>query len=307
MTFVDLVTGHASSRGHVGPATVLPPDPASTSGALRLDFPNHEAGEGPRPVAGTLASVSGVRPGSRVLAMEGSDGQVWVLGVLAQGTEGGDGHAGSPATGELRTSTGARATVEDGPEGERLILRDAGDVTLVSHDASTGTTRIHSGGRRLAIDAPEGDLELRAGRTLRLSGQEVEVTATSSLRLLVREGLMALPNLFRMGRRRTEIRSEGVRVETREMETRTESSVLRAGKVTTRADRICTKTREMEVDAEMSTERLGSFTQVVTGLVRRTAGALRSRISGTWQTRAGRADLRTRETFKVDGERIHLG
>lgn len=247
---------------YVGPAVVVDAGPAGAeeparAARMRVSIPgNPEAYEAELAVP----APAPLEPGRRVLVTLADDGKAYVTGILDQRLPGVGARAG-----------GTASVVED-EAGERIEVRDEADELVFRYDPTTGSARLRVPRGGLSVAAPEGDLTLAAGGTVRLHGESVELAARSRVRLTVHDLAARALSSIRLGRRTTRISAE---------------------RIETVADRL--------------TERVGSAYRHVKELLQTRAGRVRTLVSGTWRARSKRADLKSEENFKVDGRRIHLG
>lgn len=245
---------------------------------------------GGEPVRAELAApgVGGLRRGERVLVSVTDSGGAYVIGVLGSGRR------------RLDTRRGASAEVVTDEDGERVEVRDPEGSLIFRYDPDGGRAELTVPRGSLDVQAPEGDLNLRAGRAVRLTGRTIDLAATSSIRAFVHDAASRVATALRLGHRSARLDAETVRVDSQRAQ-------LQSERIDTEADEIRTTARRIRTTAEVVTQRFGSLCRRVKGLVQSRAGRMRTLISGSWRTRAERADLRSRDTFKVDGRKIHLG
>ncbi len=276
-------------HGYLGPAVVADVD---ARGRLLVTLPGDD---GPRWAEMAAAHPGPVGPGRRVLVTVGDDGTPYVIGVLGARPRRVTGRQGGSAT-----------LVED-ERGERIEVRGSDDELLFEYDPERRSARLRLPEGNLDIVAPGGDVTLAAGRTVRLHGESVELAATSSVRVFVHDLASQVLSALRLGRRSSRLTSERVRVDAERADLRMDETRLEGERLECDVSKVRTTARDVETVAERVSQRVGTLYQEVTGLLQTRAGRLRMLVAGAWHGRAKRADLRTRDTFKVDGEKIHLG
>ena len=294
---------HGSPRPHkplqryVGPAMVVEDDPTDSKGPggrtrTRVSIPGaleeYEAEL-------AVPTPTPLEPGRRVLVTLADDGMTYVTGILDQPTP------------QVETRAGGTASVVEDEEGERIEVRDNDDNLVLRYDPSTGAAhlRVPQGG--LSVAAPDGDLTLAAGGTVRLHGESVEVSARSRVRLMVHDLAGRALSTLRMGRQSTQISTPRARLDAHRTDVALGRASISGDHLETRASSIRTTAERIETVADRVTERVGSAYRNVKELLQTRAGRVRTLVSGTWRARSKRADLRSEENFKVDGRRIHLG
>ncbi|GEM_PF-2106155 len=277
---------------YTGPARVMESAPSS-AGVLKVLLPGETVARDA--VVAYSASVS-LQEGSRVLVTRGeSVDQVWAIGILD-----------APER-RLATRDGASASVVRDEAGEILEVRDAQGGLLFQYDPARGVTRVQVLEGDLELLAPMGEVTIAAGGGLHLQGRSIQLKTLSSVRILVHDLASRVLGSMGLGRSGLEVKTGAVNVETGDSNLVTTRSRFRAEQASVDADRLRTRAGTVEVEAESLVQRVGSLTRWVRDLAQLRAGRVRSLVKGSWISRSGRADLRSKETFKVDGERIHLG
>lgn len=241
------------------------------------------------------AGADGLRQGQRVLVCLTAGGAAYVIGTLGAVDQ------------RVSTREGAAAELVDHGEGERLEVRDPDGGLVFEYDPAGKRAHVRIPEGDLDVVAPKGDLTLGAGGAVRLTGQTIDLAATSAVRAFVHAAASGITSAIRLGRRSTRIDTDGFRMNAKHADVSAQTGHLTGDRMETDVDELRTTARRIRTTAEKVTQRFGSLCQRVKGLLQTRAGRLRSLVSGSWHARAKRADLRTEETFKVDGRKIHLG
>ncbi len=283
--------GQPIPAGWTGPGVVVSVDP-DDPGVVQVAVP--DVAEALRAEA-AVPGADGLRAGSRVLVTTGTRGGAWVTGILDAGAR------------RVAAREGSFARVVESDEGERIQVRSASGELLFEYDPDRGMARLNLPEGGLEVAAPHGDLTFAAGGAVRLRGDTIDLAATSGVRLLVHDAASRVLSALRLGRSSTRLSTKRARIDAEQGELRVDRGRLRGDRMETRVDHLSTRARRIDVSAETVVERFGSLCRRITGLLQTRAGRVRTRVEGAWHARARRADLRTKETFKVDGERIHLG
>lgn len=284
--------GRSKGTPYTGPARVLEAT-GTSSDILRVLLPGETTA---RDAVIALPTAVPLAVGSQVLVTGGGpEEEVWVIGILD-----------APER-RLTIGGGASAAVVAAEDREILEVRDAEGGVLFQYDPTRGVTRVQVLDGDLELLAPMGEVTIAAGGGLHLQGRSIQLRTLSSVRILVQDLASRVLGSLGIGRRGLEVKTAAVNVETGESRLISTRTRIRADQASLDAERVRTRARTVEVEAESLVERVGTLTRWVRDLAQLRAGRLRSIVAGSWISRSGRADLRSKETFKVDGDRIHLG
>lgn len=277
--------------GYLGPAAVVGVD-GNAAGSILVELPD---GRGRCRAEVAVPGLGRPTPGRRVLVSAGGPNETYVIGVLDR------------APRQVLSREGGSATVVEHAEGERIEVRGPDRALLFEYDPGNGAARLHLPEGDVAVSAPNGDLNLSAGGAVRLTGRSIDLAASSFVRVFVHDAAARILNSIRLGRRGARIRAKRASLDAERAELEVERTRVTGERLDTHVSLIRTTAERIETVAESVTQRFGALCRRVTGLLETRAGRLRMLVSGAWHGRAERADLRTRETFKVDGDQIHLG
>lgn len=236
-------------------------------------------------------AVQGYLPAveDRVLVAGRLGGALWIVGVLQ-------------SSGAQRLVTRSRHTVEVRDEaGRELVeIRDDEEALLLRIEPESGKVTLGALRGDLALHAPEGFVDLTAGRGVRAAGQE---SVTFSTRGDEGEKSATL-HLDRRGAllHGEELELSGERASLHASETRYVGKTLEAtvGQARWAIERV-------ESVVGQLVERLETAHRTVSGLQRLTAGRVRTLVRGAYQLKARRGSLKSKEELKLDGKKIYLG
>lgn len=232
---------------------------------------------------------------SRVLVTRGSDGELWIIGLLDV-----------PAR-RVEARSGAAAVVVSTEDGDMVEVHDPEGGLLFQYDPTRGITRLQVPEGDLELLAPMGEVTIAAGGGLNLHGRSIQLKTLSSVRVLVHDLASRVLGSVGLGRRGLEVRTRALKVDAEESELTTRTARVRTGLASLEAEQVRTRAARVELEAESLVQRVGNMTRWVRDLAQLRAGRVRNLVKGSWISRSRRADLRSKETFKVDGDRIHLG
>jgi hypothetical protein len=215
-----------------------------------------------------LAGQPACAPGSRVLVAFAGGDAGYVIGTLDP----------PPTPGVVCAGT-ASARVADADGRERLVLSDPARALTISYDARNGALWVSpSTSANLILAAPDGDVELRAGKRLRLRGAAGTDLATRRLTVSAGRTVAALGE-----------------------------AMVDADALTATLRRVRQISERVEVTATRIVERAGTVLRRATGLYRQDATRLRLSGEDSCHLRGGRVDVRAAGDARVDGEKIRLG
>ena len=246
-----------------------------------------------------LATGPHLRPqlGDTVLVAGHSPDNLYVIGCLSP-----------PAPERLETTSGVyaeRCTDESGSETLRVM--SGKDELLFAVDPARGTTRLSIPNGTLELTSATGDVVLRAGGTVRLEGNAVDLQAKSRLTLAVLSGVGIAKSWFRMLQDRIQTGGEKIEVSAREADLNMVSTTLISKDVSVKTDLYQLKAQRAETVTETLVERHGNVYRTVRELVQLQAGRLRTFVSGISHFRSKRSYISAEETIHIDGEKVHLG
>lgn len=251
-----------------------------------------------------VALGTGTRPavGERVLIAKDDGMRYYILGVLA-----GTSHV--PAAAEClvaRDGSRAERIKEEGEE--RLRLSDRRGRLLFEYRPDTNSAVLNLPDGDLQIRAPNGNIDLISGRSLRLTAvNRLNMTASEEINLalggkgngavsgiqLARQGLALTSELLKLRAAKSDMVVGSARFRGRRLEATVSRARLVFDQLESIAERVVTRAR--------------SFYQVVEKLHHTRAGRLRALVEGTYDVSGHRLILKARNLVKVDGDKIHLG
>lgn len=282
---------------YLGPARVIEVDRDACRALVEVP-----ANDGARPLWAEVAvpDPAAVAVGRTVLAVTAGADAAYVIGVL--------GHPlAAPAGETVESRGGSRASIVPAGQADRIQVRNQRRELLFEYDEAKRHARVCVPAGDLDVVVPDGNLTLASNKALRLRGRTVEVAATTGIRLAVHDLATGVLNAIGLTHGGTRVKSRKVRIEAAAGEIAVKTGKLTAERIETDATLIRTRAERIDTDAGTIVERAGHVYQQVKGLIQTRAGRVRNLVTGTWHYRAKRADLRTKDVFKIDGDRIHLG
>lgn len=253
---------------------------------------------------GTLAdagiAVAGdLGRGRRVLLAFQELGESWIIGLLPDRTPAPDRTVDLPDGASVRISGGeTRPSVR--------LLSPAGRL-LVEYDTATGRMSVHAPATDLELRSVEGDIVLDAAGTVHVRGEAVDARGRSRVHVASGGGPDGVASLLRLD-------PSGARVAGRRFGLTAERANVHVEEATYRGTRLFARLEVLELVVGRL-ERLAGQVHETADRVYRTvkeamevrAKRIRTIVGSTYQLTTRRAFLRSREDFKVKGDRIHLG
>jgi hypothetical protein len=205
--------------------------------------------------------------------------------------------AGDPSIAERRlaSASGAAAVLRGGEGEERLEVRDANDRVLFELDTVTGRAVVRAPSGNLALEAPDGDIELIARGAVRCRGQRVELRAEADGAALT------------LGRDLAELTARGITVAAARADLLLAETKLVGARVAAHMRDAKLVAERVETAAERLFERARNVYRKVEELHQLEAGRTRTVVREGHVVKAGHAILQATEEVSIDGERIHLG
>jgi len=171
-----------------------------------------------------------------------------------------------------RADDGSRACLEHDAAGkQRIVVRDAGDQALFAYEPAAARCVVYAPTGDLVLSAPAGAIELDAGTTVRLRGEEAVV------------------------------------VDSEEVRARADRATIDADVVTSRMGRLRQTVELVETRAGRIVERARETYRDVEGLAQTRAGRIRQVSERAVHLLGKRLFFVARKDVKVDGSKIHLG
>jgi hypothetical protein len=211
-------------------------------------------------------------------------------------------------TQRLALSNGAVAGRRRGRRGDVLELRSEKGELIFEYDAATGRSRILAPTGDLELCAQQGDVNVVAGRSIRLQAAEsVEVQSGVGIRLRVASGLRRMASLLCMNEEKIRLASPAL------------DCVAERGHISARDMRVATRdfagsadtatmtARHLETSATTLVQKARDMFHRVEGLLQTRAGRSRTVVDGTCHVKSAHLRLRAEKHVSVDGESIHLG
>lgn len=244
-----------------------------------------------------LADPRCLSEGDRVLAIEDGDGAVWIIGMI-----------GSPAHAARRIAEhgGASATVEGEGRTLRLVVRDRGGRLLFEHDPASGRSVLHPTRGDLQIAAPEGSIDLRAGRKVRISGAEgVEIETPGAVAM--RGGTEQGASTLRVGRESLDLNGDSLRLRVRAAAVAADTTHLSGHRLHCRIARAAMAFDALEVRAKETVHRVKEAFTCVEQLMHLRVGRLWGTVREAFHVKSKSVSVKAEQRVHIDGRSIDLG
>lgn len=212
-----------------------------------------------------------------------------------------------PTVRRVTTSSGATAEVVKEDDKEKICVRDKRGQLLFSYDADSGlgTLTIPDGDLRVA--APRGNIDLLAGKRIRLAAvEDIDISSHSSVQLQCRQqGAKASRMLLTNGRidtrserlsmsaKRADLSFSSTRYVSETLLATVEHAELVLGKLDTIAQRVRQRSKELF--------------QQVQGLHQVRAGRFRAIVEDSLDMRGRSTTIEADEDVRINGNKINLG
>lgn len=261
---------------------VLPAGVPVCIGSVASTFPlTLREGEGEAVAALSTLPDGALAPGAKVVVAHTAEGTPIILGVL-----------GGVDERQERLSGGYSLRIRHAESGSSISIANPKGDGVLELRVSEGT---------LTLSAP-ADMELRAGRTLRLTAPRVELGSPpeQSGEGSPRAGLQIEHSTMRLNAPELRIKSEDADLETKRLALRGQRAVARYDEADLTARR-----------ATIAVARLKSTVRTLFSEVKEVAqiqaARLRVLVSGSTQISSEEVHLRAKHNVNIDGQKINLG
>jgi Protein of unknown function (DUF3540) len=206
--------------------------------------------------------------------------------------------ASPPETQRLVTKSGASVEIVTNGGKEQIEVRDPNAKILIEIDAETGRIVLSALAGDLALAAPNGNIELSAGGSVRVHSHEnVELESGDGAE---RSSLVLGGAVAKL--KATALQMAARKVDLGFVETSFAGESLRAT-----IDEAKVGFGRLETVAERLFERARSVFRQVEDLHQLKAGRIRTLVKEGYFVRTGHASIEAEEDMKIDGKQIHLG
>lgn len=238
-----------------------------------------------------------IKEGDRVLVAGESPTSGYIIGMLDA--------AQQPA---IRTPNGAGAKLEGRGPDQCIAVHDDSGRALFEYYPAHGRSVVKAIGGDLELDAPDGDIHLKAGKTIHCtSAEDVSIAGGNSVGIVVR-GEEKKPD------QEVLVDEDGVRMGVHKIDVsagQSDVSIVRAtyhGKqLTSRIERARLIYGKLDVTAKRIWQRSGHLFRQVRHLYQMQAGRLRTLVKGAHHSQSQRTTMIAKEDVRIDGKRINLG
>ena len=238
--------------------------------------------------------------GDRVLIAESDDGEFYVIARI------GIDRPVDPQS--LHTSSGAKAEVLDDVDAQKIQVRNADGALLFEYECETGRSSVFVPDGDLCLNVPKGRIDLAAAE-----GIQCVSPGPIQLQSAVHVGLSARGRQSKPGAKlhltEDHIAMAGHRLSAR-ME-RSELHIARLSLIGKTVEATFDRTRmvidRLETLAQNVIERFGRSNRRVEETDYRKAGRVVERVDGAHHLTTQESTIRARGTYRLDGEKIHIG
>ena len=211
-------------------------------------------------------------------------------------------------TSRIGLSDGAVATTRCGRHGEVLELRSRSGELVFEYDAATGRSRIVVPSGDLELCAEQGNIDLVAGKSIRLIGKDsVEIESDRSVRFRIFDGIRRVTSSLSMRAGKMTVKGEQMACVAARAHVDIEHARFASKRLEVCAETVRTVASRVETLAGTLMENVGEAYRKVRRLSQLRAGRVRTLVDSTCHLKARKVYLRSEEDFRIDGKRIDLG
>ena len=268
---------------------------AATDRIYRVRFEDQGQGQEMRAHM-AMPVCSSLENGERVLVACQNTVMAYIIGVLDPGPQ------------AIRASQGAGARVQGEGLDQRIVVHDEHEQPIFEYRPASGCSVIKALRGDLQLAAPNGCIDLKAGRGVRLHTEgDVAVTSDQSVRITVAGSPDLSDQELRLDR-------DGIHMGVHEMDViagqgriRIARAVYHGKQLQSSVDRARMIYGKLEISAQRIWERSGQVLRSVRNLCQIQAGRLRTLVQGAHHVQCERSTLIAKKDVRIDGEKINLG
>ncbi len=281
-----------------GPAYIRPAEVTRTAPNQIHRVRLEGRGEGQEMTASmAMPAIHPLKKGDRVLVAGENPTCGYIIGMLETNQQ--------PA---IRTSNGAGAKLEGQGFDQHIAVHDDNGRPLFEYFPADGRCVVKACQGDLQLAAPNGSIDLKAGKSIRCRGAEdVIIAGGNSIRV-------TSPSKDTQSRQELIVNGEGARLGVHKIDViagQSEVSIARAtyrGKqLISRVERAKLVYGKLEITARKIWQRSEDLFRQVRHLCQMQAGRMRTLVKGAHHTQSQRTTLIAKEDVRIDGQSINLG
>ena len=243
-----------------------------------------------------MPACTSLENGERVLVACQNTAAAYIIGVLEPGPR------------AIRTHQGAGARVQGEGLDQRIVVHDDHEQPIFEYHPASRCSVIKALRGDLQLAAPNGRIDLKAGRGVRLhTDGDVTVASDQSVRIAVAGSPNPSNQELRLDR-------DGFHMGVHEMDViagqgciRMARAVYHGKQLQSYVDRARMIYGKLEISAQRIWERSGQALRSVRHLYQIQAGRLRTLVQGAHHVQSERTTLIAKKDVRIDGEKINLG
>lgn len=210
-------------------------------------------------------------------------------------------------TAACSTRSGAEARVVQRADGESLEVRDREGRLVFEYDPESGRSTLSVPTGDLALQAPDGHIDLVAARGVRCrTPGAIDLASATAVSLGVEGGAAGRSDLL-LGPGVARWKAPRIGIQADDATVGVASLRYRGEKLHARLDTLLLVAGRVETAAKRILERAVNVYRRVEALHQLRAGRVRTHVEGTHVVQAETSEHRTRGPVRIDGERIELG
>ncbi len=238
-----------------------------------------------------------VQTGDRVLVAGESPTTGFIIGVLSS----------DPAQ-TVRTANGAGARVQGAGPDQCIAVHDRKGQIVFEYYPERGRSVVNTPQGDLQLTAPNGNIDLSAGKGVRCQGaEEVTLTARNSINIAVQNLEKHSEQRFQLDDQGADLATHRAKLVAAQGEVTFGRAVCRGQQLTSRINRARLVYGKLEISAKRLWERSEHAIRHVLDLCQIQAGRLRTLVKGAHYIQSERTTLLAKKDVRIDGEKINLG
>jgi len=235
--------------------------------------------------------------GDQVLVAGDSPTSGFIIGVLS-----------SSQYPSIKASNGAGAKIEGAGADQSITVHDAGGQVVFQYYPDTGKSIINAPQGDLQLAAPNGHIELAAGKQIRCQcQQDITMDASHNIRLSVKSEQQQLPQSLAIDGNGMQMGVHRLEVTAGQADINVADTVYHGRQFTSRVGRARWIFDKLEVRTRRLWERSEDVVRSVVNLCQVQAGRMRTLVKGAHHVQSERTAIIARQDVRIDGKKINLG
>ena len=283
---------------YMGPAQVLDIDDSGTYIYLRLE---REFTAETIKARLAIPQPCILYPGDTVLAMGEDIENIFVIGVINQGTRmKADSH-------RIMLENGTHAEVFCNHKKQAIQVFSHKRELLFEYDEKNGKARINLENGDIEFVTRKGNINFVAGKDIMLNGQTVGITGRSGILMGILDKLGELKSVFSQNSDSMEMHSPKISVRAKKGDVQINDTMISGNKLSANIDSAKLMINRLETVSQTVISKAKNMYNTIDQLSQVKTGRMRFLIENTFHMKSHKTVMKSNDDFKINAKKIHLG